>query len=199
MSVQVTQPAPDFKAVAVMPDNTFNEKFQISDYKGKYVELFGQPTDNNARVRLRASLLPLLPQGTAILPLAEAATIGQNASGLATTFGFAALVILLVLAAQFESFVSAAIIMVTVPFGLACAVYALLLTGSSLNVYSQIGLVLLVGITLKSLPNWLAAAMMASYATRQWALLPEKRASVFSSALGRGSSAVVIRWAMRFA
>ena len=104
----------------------------------------------DAYASARASLLPLLPQGTAILPLAEAATIGQNASGLATTFGFAALVILLVLAAQFESFVSAAIIMVTVPFGLACAVYALLLTGSSLNVYSQIGLVLLVGIMAKN-------------------------------------------------
>lgn len=45
MSVQVTQPAPDFKAVAVMPDNTFNEKFQLSDYKGKYVVLFFYPLD----------------------------------------------------------------------------------------------------------------------------------------------------------
>jgi hydrophobic/amphiphilic exporter-1 (mainly G- bacteria), HAE1 family len=55
-----------------------------------------------------------------------------------------------VLAAQFESFVSAAIIMVTVPFGLACGVFALLLTGGSLNVYSEIGLVLLVGIMAKN-------------------------------------------------
>ncbi len=82
--------------------------------------------------------------------MAEAATIGQNSSGLLTTVAFAALVIMLVLAAQFESFVSAAIIMVTVPFGLACAVYALVLTGGSLNVYSQIGLVLLVGIMAKN-------------------------------------------------
>jgi HAE1 family hydrophobic/amphiphilic exporter-1 len=98
----------------------------------------------------RALLLPNLPEGVTILPLAEAATIGQNSNGLATTFGFAALVILLVLAAQFESFVSAAIIMVTVPFGLACGVFALLLTGESLNVYSEIGLVLLVGIMAKN-------------------------------------------------
>ncbi|MDN5788209.1 efflux RND transporter permease subunit [Pseudorhodobacter sp.] len=98
----------------------------------------------------RTLLLPDLPPGVSIIPLAEAATIDTNANGLATTFGFAALIILLVLAAQFESFVSAAIIMVTVPFGLACAVFALLLTGGSLNVYSEIGLVLLVGIMAKN-------------------------------------------------
>jgi peroxiredoxin 2/4 len=45
MSVQVTQSAPDFKAVAVMPDNSFNEKFQLSDFKGKYVVLFFYPLD----------------------------------------------------------------------------------------------------------------------------------------------------------
>ncbi len=98
----------------------------------------------------RQLVLPDLPAGTAMIPLAEAATINENANGLATTFGFAALVILLVLAAQFESFISAAIIMATVPFGLACAVFALILTGGSLNVYSEIGLVLLVGIMAKN-------------------------------------------------
>ncbi|MBI1170504.1 AcrB/AcrD/AcrF family protein [bacterium] len=104
----------------------------------------------DAYAQARAILLPQLPAGVGIIPLAEAATIGQNSNGLATTFGFAALVILLVLAAQFESFISAAIIMVTVPFGLACGVYALLITGGSLNVYSEIGLVLLVGIMAKN-------------------------------------------------
>lgn len=45
MSVQVTQAAPEFKATAVMPDNTFNDKFQLSDYRGKYVLLFFYPLD----------------------------------------------------------------------------------------------------------------------------------------------------------
>ncbi len=54
------------------------------------------------------------------------------------------------LAAQFESFVSAVIIMATVPLGLACAIVALILTGTSLNAYSQIGLVLLVGVMAKN-------------------------------------------------
>lgn len=45
MSLQVTKPAPDFTATAVMADNSFNEKFQLSDYRGKYVVLFFYPLD----------------------------------------------------------------------------------------------------------------------------------------------------------
>ena len=93
---------------------------------------------------------PLLPEGAAIIPLAEAKTIGESNYGLAITFGFALVVILLVLAAQFESVWSALIVMATVPFGLACAVFAMLATGVTLNVYSQIGLILVVGIMAKN-------------------------------------------------
>jgi HAE1 family hydrophobic/amphiphilic exporter-1 len=93
--------------------------------------------------------MPLMP-GARLVPLAEAATLGETNSGMLTIFGFALVIILLVLAAQFESFVSAVIIMATVPLGLACAIFALLLTGTSLNAYSQIGLVLLVGVMAKN-------------------------------------------------
>ncbi|NJL72682.1 MAG: peroxiredoxin [Candidatus Competibacteraceae bacterium] len=44
MSVQVTQPAPEFSATAVMPDNSFKD-VKLSDYKGKYVVLFFYPLD----------------------------------------------------------------------------------------------------------------------------------------------------------
>lgn len=93
---------------------------------------------------------PLLPPGAFVKPLAEAATLQENSSGMLLTFGFAIAIIFLVLAAQFESVLSSLIIMSTVPLGLACAVVALILTGSSLNVYSQIGLVLLVGVMAKN-------------------------------------------------
>jgi len=43
MSLLVTQPAPDFTATAVMPDNSFNEEFSLRDYRGKYVLLFFYP------------------------------------------------------------------------------------------------------------------------------------------------------------
>ncbi len=45
MSLLVTNPAPDFTATAVMPDNSFKEDFTLSDYKGKYVVLFFYPLD----------------------------------------------------------------------------------------------------------------------------------------------------------
>jgi HAE1 family hydrophobic/amphiphilic exporter-1 len=104
----------------------------------------------DAYTRVLEIARPLLAQSQAILPLAEAKTIGDANYGLLITFGFALVVILLVLSAQFESVWSAIIVMATVPFGLACAVYALLVTGQSLNVYSQIGLILVVGIMAKN-------------------------------------------------
>ena len=93
---------------------------------------------------------PMLPPGARIIPLADTATLGETSNGLLVTFGFAILVVFLVLAAQFESFVAAVIVMATVPLGLGCAMVAMVLTGVSLNVYSQIGLVLLVGIMAKN-------------------------------------------------
>ncbi|HCR94007.1 MAG TPA: hypothetical protein DIV98_03605, partial [Oceanicaulis sp.] len=56
----------------------------------------------------------------------------------------------LVLAAQFESLTGPLVVMLTVPFALAAAVYALFLTGTSLNIFSQIGLVMLIGLMAKN-------------------------------------------------
>ncbi len=91
-----------------------------------------------------------LAPGMGIRYLGEAAALNETSSGVAVTFGFALVVVLLVLAAQFESFTSAIIIMFTVPFGLAAAIFAIALSGGSLNIYSQIGLVMLVGIMAKN-------------------------------------------------
>ncbi len=92
----------------------------------------------------------VLPAGMGLIPLAEAATLNESSGSMAITFGFAILVIFLVLAAQFESVISAITIMITVPLGLVCAVFALKFTGMSINIYSQIGLVMLVGIMAKN-------------------------------------------------
>ena len=104
----------------------------------------------DALAEVRAIGDEILPAETNIVPLSEAATLEQTSEGVLIVFGFAILVVFLVLAAQFESFLSSIIVMATVPLGLACAMVALLLTGVSLNVYSQIGLVLLVGIMAKN-------------------------------------------------
>ncbi|MDR5904887.1 efflux RND transporter permease subunit [Franzmannia qiaohouensis] len=75
----------------------------------------------------------------------------QEASG-ATTFLLllGALVVFLVLAAQFESFVHPFVIMLTVPLAMSGALLGLFLTGQSLNIYSQVGLVMLIGLAAKN-------------------------------------------------
>ena len=74
---------------------------------------------------------------------------GESGQTLMITFALALVVIYLVLAAQFESFISPFIIMLTVPLAATGALLALKLTGATLNVYSQIGLVMLVGLITK--------------------------------------------------
>ena len=92
----------------------------------------------------------VLPDGMGITFTGEAATLDDTAAGMYMVFGVALIVVLLVLAAQFESFASAIVIMMTVPFGLAAALLAISLTGGSLNYYSQIGLVMLIGVMAKN-------------------------------------------------
>ncbi len=60
------------------------------------------------------------------------------------------LVVFLVLAAQFESYINPLVIMLTVPLAIAGGLLGLYLTGSTLNLYSQIGLVMLVGLAAKN-------------------------------------------------
>jgi HAE1 family hydrophobic/amphiphilic exporter-1 len=107
--------------------------------------------DLRQAMRALEELAPkFLPASMSTRYMGEAATLNETSAGVARTFAFALLVVLLVLAAQFESFLSAVIIMLTVPFGLAAAVFAIALSGGSINIYSQIGLVMLVGIMAKN-------------------------------------------------
>ncbi|HJW46876.1 MAG TPA: efflux RND transporter permease subunit, partial [Lysobacter sp.] len=73
----------------------------------------------------------------------------ESGAGLAFVVLFAALFIYLMLSAQFESFVSPFVIMLTVPLAGLGALLAIWLTGGTLNVYSQIGLITLVGLITK--------------------------------------------------
>jgi multidrug efflux pump len=72
----------------------------------------------------------------------------SGAVGLA--FGLALLLVFLVLAAQFESWIHPAVIMLTVPLAALGGLFGLLVTGSTINTYSQIGLVILIGIAAKN-------------------------------------------------
>ncbi|TPW29546.1 efflux RND transporter permease subunit [Pararhizobium mangrovi] len=140
-------------SIATLKENAIAPELSREDQLrsvGVTASLSPQLALGDALAKVRQIAAGKLSAGDNIMPLAEAKTLNENSSGVAKTFGFAMVIILLVLAAQFESFISAIIIMATVPVGLACAVYALILTGGSVNVYSQIGLVLLVGIMAKN-------------------------------------------------
>jgi multidrug efflux pump len=73
-----------------------------------------------------------------------------GSSSLLFVFLLGLMVTYLVLAAQFESFVHPFVIMLTVPLALAGGVLGLLVTGNSLNLYSQIGLIMLIGLAAKN-------------------------------------------------
>ncbi len=91
------------------------------------------------------------PQGVVATQYGGAARDQQeagNAVGIA--FGFALLLVFLALAAQFESWITPAVIMLTVPLAAAGGLFGLLMAGSSLNIYSQIGLIILIGIAAKN-------------------------------------------------
>ncbi len=80
----------------------------------------------------------------------QSRTYKDTSSGANFVFAMALLIVFLVLAAQFESFVHPMIIMLTVPVGVAGAIYAMAVGGLSFNVYSQIGIILLIGLVAKN-------------------------------------------------
>ncbi len=104
----------------------------------------------DAVAQMREIASEVLEPGLSVTLLGEAKTLAETTQNTLVVFSIAFLIVLMVLAAQFESVVSALVIMITVPFGLAAATLAMLLTGGTMNVYSQIGLVLLVGVMAKN-------------------------------------------------
>ncbi|MFW5681134.1 MAG: efflux RND transporter permease subunit [Pseudomonadota bacterium] len=91
-----------------------------------------------------------LPEEAQIAFAGQSRVFLESAGGMTITFVMALVIVFLVLAAQFESFVDPLVIMLSVPLALAGAVYALWWTGVSLNLYSQIGIVLLIGLMAKN-------------------------------------------------
>jgi multidrug efflux pump len=90
-----------------------------------------------------------LPGGYGIDYNGQTREFKESSSALALTFVLALAFIYLVLAAQFESFIDPFIIMLTVPLAMTGALWLLQWSGGTLNVYSQIGLITLVGLITK--------------------------------------------------
>ena len=93
--------------------------------------------------------LRVLPQGYATELNGVSREFRSSAGSLAVVFVLALLFIFLVLSAQFESFIDPFVILLAVPLSMVGALAALHLSGGTLNVFSQIGLITLVGLITK--------------------------------------------------
>lgn len=99
---------------------------------------------------LEGAVADLLPEAAQIDYKGESLEYKESTNSMLFTLGLALLIVFLVLAAQFESFLQPVVIMLTVPLAIAGALVGLWLNGSSLNIYSQIGLLMLIGIATKN-------------------------------------------------
>jgi multidrug efflux pump len=91
-----------------------------------------------------------LPQEARISYRGQSLEFRESSSALYITFAMALLVVFLVLAAQFESFVHPFVILLSTPLAITGGLFGLWWTGQSLNVFSQIGMILLIGLMAKN-------------------------------------------------
>ncbi|MEQ9488616.1 MAG: efflux RND transporter permease subunit [Alphaproteobacteria bacterium] len=107
-------------------------------------------TISEAVEALRLLARDTLTSENSLIFLGEAKAFQEASHDMVITYAIALLVVFLVLVAQFESITSAIVVMVTVPFGVCAAIFALSMTGTSVNIYSQIGVLMLIGIMAKN-------------------------------------------------
>ena len=90
------------------------------------------------------------PEVLAVGYRGESQAFVETGGSILMVFGITILIVYLVLAAQFESFVHPGVIITTVPLAVGGGLIGLLIMGQSLNLYSQIGIVMLVGLAAKN-------------------------------------------------
>jgi len=103
----------------------------------------------------------------------------ESSSGTSFALIFALILIYLILAAQFESFRDPLIIMCTVPLAIAGAMLSLWITGKTLNIFSEIGMIMLIGIVTKN------GILIVEFANQKRKAGLEKFEAVFEAAAAR--------------
>jgi HAE1 family hydrophobic/amphiphilic exporter-1 len=125
----------------------------VSRYDLQYSATFlGTPTiaEAAAIAKVREISGKLLPAGYRVRMTGRSEEFGKTARYMLFAFVTAMILVYMVLASQFNSFIQPLIIMVAQPLAIIGGVGALWLSGHSLNIYSMIGLVLLVGLVAKN-------------------------------------------------
>ncbi|MFO8039359.1 MAG: efflux RND transporter permease subunit [Sodalinema sp.] len=92
----------------------------------------------------------IAPDGVTTALAGESLEFAEAGEATAFIFGLAMAFIFLVLSAQFESYLDPIVVLLTVPLSLVGALGALMLFGLELNIYSQIGLIMLIGLATKN-------------------------------------------------
>jgi len=110
---------------------------------------------------LTAAAAETLPPGSSTSLAGESRDLRETGSALYVTFGLAILIVFMVLASQFESLAHPITVLTAVPLAVTGALATLWLTGSTLNLYSQIALILLVGLVCKN------SILLVNYANQE--------------------------------
>ena len=103
-----------------------------------------------AVTKVKETALSLLPLGYSVKLIGQAEEFGKTVSYMIFAFSLAMVLLYMVLASQFNSFIQPFIIMLAQPLAIIGGVMALWLTGHTLNIYSMIGMVLLIGLVAKN-------------------------------------------------
>ncbi len=99
---------------------------------------------------LNALATEVLPRGSSIALAGESRELNESGSSLYFAFLLALVVVFMVLASQFESLVHPFTVLLAVPLAVTGALVTLWIAGSTINLYSQIGMILLIGLVTKN-------------------------------------------------
>jgi multidrug efflux pump len=130
--------SPELRRVDRLPAITLSANMAEGYDLGRAIDFVEQTVNDTLPLEARLSYKGMAEEFT------------EASSAIFITFGLALLIVFLVLAAQFESWIHPLIIMLTVPLAIAGAILALRVTGNSLNIYSQIGMIMLLGLMAKN-------------------------------------------------
>ena len=113
---------------------------------------YGTPTIplGDAVNKIKAATAEILPMGYTVKMIGQAEEFGKTVQYMIFAFSLAMVLLYMVLASQFNSFIQPFIIMVAQPLAIIGGVMALWLFNHTLNIYSMIGLVLLIGLVAKN-------------------------------------------------